>query len=106
MRRPPVHEVQAGGEERQARVQGRTGTYIARPQLSALNCLPSTNTNRGRVQSHKEVGRPTEAQMEETMTMLGQVGKKCPVCSMFIQKNEGCHIMMCGTTAHGSLQVR
>lgn len=30
--------------------------------------------------------------------------RKCPRCSTFIQKNEGCHIMMCGNNAHGSIE--
>jgi hypothetical protein len=64
----------------------------------ALLCMKCRNEEKGAkhvcrgVQSHREAGKPTEEQMAETILMLGQVGKKCPVCSMFIQKNEGCHV--------------
>ena len=36
--------------------------------------------------------------------MLYGATKKCPVCGIFIEKNEGCEWMMCGTKAHGSLK--
>ena len=29
--------------------------------------------------------------------LMAKIGKKCPACSMFIEKNEGCSSMMCGT---------
>merc|ERR1711990_379082 len=38
--------------------------------------------------------------------MLARVitnGKKCPGCGSLMQKTEGCHIMMCGTNAHGKV---
>lgn len=40
---------------------------------------------------------------EATMNMMKKIGKKCPNCSMFIIKNEGCDYMMCGDKAHGDL---
>ena len=40
----------------------------------------------------------------ETKQMMKKLGKKCPNCSMFIMKNEGCDIMMCGDKAHGDLR--
>eukprot|EP00949_MAST-11_sp_MAST-11-sp1_P000634 g634.t1 len=42
-----------------------------------------------------------EAKTIETMKKLG---KKCPNCNMFIIKNDGCDIMMCGDKAHGDLR--
>lgn len=30
-------------------------------------------------------------------------GKECPACGQFIEKNAGCHVMMCGTHAHGDM---
>ncbi len=45
----------------------------------------------------------SKIEMEKDLALLAKVGKKCIACDMFIQKNEGCHIMMCGDTAHGSL---
>lgn len=39
----------------------------------------------------------------ETQALLQKSSKKCPNCGAFIQKNDGCNIMMCGTTAHGRL---
>ena len=38
-------------------------------------------------------GTATDA---ETLKMMKKLGKKCPNCSMFIIKNEGCDVMMCG----------
>jgi hypothetical protein len=31
-------------------------------------------------------------------------GKDCPACGMFIEKNQGCDIVMCGSHAHGDVQ--
>jgi hypothetical protein len=39
-----------------------------------------------------------------TLSMMKRLGKKCPNCDMFIIKNEGCDIMMCGDKAHGDLR--
>ena len=36
--------------------------------------------------------------------LMARIGKKCPACSMFIEKNEGCSSMMCGTRAHGRVE--
>ena len=38
-----------------------------------------------------------------TLALMKTIGKHCPNCGAFIQKNDGCNIMMCGTTAHGRL---
>jgi hypothetical protein len=40
---------------------------------------------------------------EASMALMAQLGKRCPNCKAFMQKNEGCNVMMCGTTAHGYL---
>jgi hypothetical protein len=40
----------------------------------------------------------------ETKQMMKKLGKKCPNCSMFILKNEGCDTMFCGDKAHGDLR--
>ena len=37
-------------------------------------------------------------------SMMARIGKKCPACGMFIEKNEGCSTMMCGTDAHGRME--
>lgn len=39
-----------------------------------------------------------------SLALMAAIGKMCPVCGAFIEKNEGCDWMMCGTKAHGSLQ--
>ena len=39
-----------------------------------------------------------------SIQMMKKLGKKCPNCDMFIIKNEGCDIMMCGDAAHGDLR--
>lgn len=40
---------------------------------------------------------------EESLALMAKIGKKCPVCAQFIEKNEGCDMMICGTRAHGEL---
>lgn len=40
---------------------------------------------------------------EESLALMAKIGKKCPVCAQFIEKNEGCDMMICGTRAHGDL---
>lgn len=53
---------------------------------------------------HKCPPRKEGAAMDaSTLKMLNSLGKKCPRCEMFVQKNGGCNIMMCGTNAHGKL---
>ena len=32
-------------------------------------------------------------------------GKECPGCGQFLEKNEGCAVFMCGTNAHGQMEV-
>merc|ERR1711871_1903649 len=38
-----------------------------------------------------------------TLALMAKIGKKCPGCGKFVQKTEGCDIMMCGTNAHGKV---
>ena len=38
--------------------------------------------------------------------LMAKIGKKCPACSMFIEKNEGCSSMMCGTPRRGQISGR
>eukprot|EP00605_Chrysophyceae_sp_TOSAG23-4_P002904 GSChrysophyteH1.ASY1.ANO1.3199.1 assembled CDS len=40
---------------------------------------------------------------QEAFALAGKIGKKCPVCRMFIEKDEGCEWMMCGAASHGKL---
>ena len=39
-----------------------------------------------------------------TIALMKKLGKKCPHCNMFIMKNSGCDVMMCGDKAHGDLR--
>jgi hypothetical protein len=39
-----------------------------------------------------------------TLELMKKLGKKCPNCNMFIVKNSGCDVMMCGDKAHGDLR--
>ena len=32
-------------------------------------------------------------------------GKSCPACGQFLEKNEGCDVFMCGTNAHGDMNM-
>ena len=43
------------------------------------------------------------ANEEASLALISSVGKRCPVCNMFIEKNEGCVFMTCVTRAHGRL---
>ncbi len=40
---------------------------------------------------------------DENAALVANIGKKCPVCGLFIQKDEGCDYMMCGDKSHGCL---
>jgi hypothetical protein len=42
---------------------------------------------------------------QEAFALASQIGKACPVCGMFIEKNDGCEWMMCGCNSHGKLAV-
>ena len=56
-----------------------------------------------------EVGKKTK-QLQQiqndhaTLALMKKLGKKCPNCNMFIMKNAGCDVMMCGDKAHGDLR--
>ena len=43
------------------------------------------------------------AEDASTLALLSSIGKACPCCGNFIEKNEGCDVMMCGDSAHGYL---
>ena len=38
-----------------------------------------------------------------SLEWMRKICKRCPGCGNFVQKTEGCHIMMCGTNAHGKV---
>eukprot|EP01043_Picozoa_sp_COSAG02_P019532 COSAG02_NODE_945_length_15722_cov_74.792357_2_plen_1852_part_00 len=38
-----------------------------------------------------------------SLALVTKAGKKCPKCKSFVQRTEGCHVMMCGTNAHGKV---
>ena len=38
----------------------------------------------------------------ESRALIAKIGKKCPACGMFMEKNQGCSHMKCGTRASGS----
>jgi len=41
---------------------------------------------------------------KDSIALASSLGKACPVCGMFIEKNEGCEWMMCGAISHGGLK--
>jgi len=41
---------------------------------------------------------------QATLALMKKLGKKCTNCNMFIMKNAGCDVMMCGDKAHGDLR--
>ncbi len=58
------------------------------------------------LEAHKCSNMPKligDAPDDATMALMHQLGKPCPKCGNFIEKAEGCHIMMCGTNAHGKV---
>jgi hypothetical protein len=54
--------------------------------------------------SEKDKGVNINAVDDATMQTLKKIGKKCPACGMFIEKNAGCHVMNCGAHAHASME--
>ena len=38
-----------------------------------------------------------------SLDWMRKICKRCPGCGNFVQKTEGCDIMMCGTNAHGKV---
>lgn len=57
-------------------------------------------------QHHCAVGTLAREMDLEMLEMLHDRGiRKCPKCGALIEKNMGCHIMMCGTNAHGNVEV-
>lgn len=54
----------------------------------------------------RDMPAQTEEERAAEQEMLSRViahGKKCPGCGKLVEKTEGCHIMMCGTNAHGKV---
>lgn len=47
--------------------------------------------------------RLRDANDPASLQLMAKLGKKCPKCSNFIQKDGGCDFMFCGTKAHGRL---
>jgi len=39
----------------------------------------------------------------KTLAYLKKEAKQCPKCGFFVQKNGGCHTMLCGTNSHGKV---
>ena len=59
-----------------------------------------------KIESHKcpDKNRSQAQDDVATLAWMKKVGKKCPNCSMFLVKNAGCDVMMCGDKAHGDLR--
>jgi len=53
------------------------------------------------IEGKDEKAPPKDDMDVKTKKLLAKVGKNCPGCGNFIEKNEGCNTMMCGTNAHG-----
>mmetsp|Transcript_4212 Transcript_4212/g.6709 ORF Transcript_4212/g.6709 Transcript_4212/m.6709 type:complete len:412 (+) Transcript_4212:328-1563(+) len=61
----------------------------------------------GMEQTHEcpEELRSRDVPGKATLALMAKLGKPCPFCSGFVQKNGGCNVMMCGTSAHGELAI-
>ena len=55
--------------------------------------------------AQRDFTKATELDEKMLWRMQERGIKKCPKCGALMQKNEGCHIMKCGTHAHGSTEV-
>ena len=51
----------------------------------------------------KELAMKATKNESDSLAAIGRLGKQCPACKLFIEKNEGCDWMMCGDTSHGSI---
>ena len=51
----------------------------------------------------KELAMKATKNESDSLAAIGKLGKQCPACKLFIEKNEGCDWMMCGDTSHGSI---
>ena len=52
----------------------------------------------------KELVPPTKDDDPASKALIAKIGKACPACGMFIEKNQGCSHMMCGDRASGTYQ--
>ena len=52
----------------------------------------------------REGGVADAAQDEAARLLMAKIGKRCPACGMFIEKNAGCSHMMCGTRWGGRVE--
>lgn len=71
-----------------------------------VKCQCGVQSRGGEVPAHRcgdLIAGAAEADAD-TLAVMATIGKKCPVCGIFIEKNEGCEFMMCGTKSHGSLK--
>lgn len=49
-------------------------------------------------------GRVDQVFDKKTLDLIAKIAKRCPACGNAIEKNTGCDVMMCGTSAHGKVR--
>lgn len=71
------------------------------PSCASLVCTRCHGQVKAEAIRHHMCAQVSAVTDEATLQLMAKIGKKCPGCGRYMQKTEGCDIMMCGTNAHG-----
>lgn len=74
------------------------------PQCNALICKRCTACVPSNDVCHVCPKAKLQKNDKATEQWMRKICKKCPGCGQYVQKTEGCDIMMCGTNAHGKVR--
>lgn len=91
-------------------IQAKDGMSVVRMPgkcpCGALVCMSCMLLVKGDPKDHKcPKGQDDNFKPDEkTLAMMMKLGKPCPLCGNFVEKNGGCNYMMCGTNTHGNLR--
>lgn len=102
----PAHPSYRGREPGRFFVEGEAeGVRLGECPCGARVCVLCHTVQEGGPHACKEAhgshGPPTD---KATLQLIAKIAKRCPGCGNPIQKNAGCHVMMCGTVAHGKIR--